>query len=206
MRGLLPTILAGIMMGCVLHIIAVFSLPYIAEKDAWTRLSLSLKTNEMALADENEIRLPFSWPDVVHAYCILDLSARNVVVTTPLLDATWSVAVSTEQAENFYLITGADAKRNTIRLLIVPRARLAQEESTERSEDGEEQNIVIAPSMRGVVAIRAPLRGESFRARTIEALKSAKCQEQAPFEAAVAAVEEEPKRSGRPAGSEIRRR
>lgn len=192
MQGYVPWVAAGLIMGGILHILTVLGLPYIAEKDAWSRLSL-LKRNELTLAGDKEdiAALPFAWPDVVHAYCVFDLSERNVVVTSPLLDATWSVAVSTPQAENFYLITGADAKRTNIRLVVTPRERLAQEDSTERSEEGEEQNIVISPTLRGVIAIRAPLRGESFRERTVEALRQARCEEQRPFDAAVAATQEE---------------
>jgi uncharacterized membrane protein len=191
LRSLLPTILAGAVMGGILHILTVIGLPYVAEKDAWNRLSSELSANRLVLADEKGLALPFSSPDVVHAFCVLDLSRRNVVVTTPMLDPAWSVAVSTEHAENFYLITAADAKRNAIRLLIVPRERLAQEDSTERTDEGEEQDIVISPSVRGVVAIRAPLRGESFRARTLKALKEARCVEQLPLGSAVASAEED---------------
>jgi uncharacterized membrane protein len=200
MRGLLPWLAAGVLMGGVLHILAVFALPYVAEHDAWARLSSVLTINELKLDDENPgLVLPFSSPDVVHAYCAFDASERNVLVTSPLLDATWSVAVSTPNAENFYIITGADAKRTNIRLLIIPRDRLAQEESTERTEEGEEQNIVISPTGKGIVAIRAPLRGESFRARTLAELKTAKCEAQQPFEATVAsAVTAEQPKSRKP--------
>lgn len=206
MGGFLPWLAAGVIMGGILHILTVLGLPYIAEKDAWSRLS-GFERNKLMLADDSEVAaLPFSAPDVVHAYCVFDLSARNLVVTTPMLDATWSVAVSTPQAENFYLITGADAKRNDIRLLVVARERLAQEESTERSEEGEEQNIVVSPALQGIVAIRAPLRGESFRRRTIEALKQARCEEQKPFEAAVAAAEEAERQAGESGVTPLSRR
>src|SRR5690606_27960813 len=151
MNGFTPWIAGAVIMGGIIHILTIFGLPYVAEKDAWGRLS-ALERNKLVLADNRESSpLPFSSPDVVHAYCVFDLSKRNLVVTTPLLDATWSVGVSTEHSENFYLITGADARRTAIRLLIVPRERLAHEESTEQSEEGEEQDIVVSPSLKGIV-------------------------------------------------------
>ncbi len=57
----------------------------------------------------------------------------------------------------------------------MPRVRLAEEVSTERSEEGEEQIIVIAPEMTGVIVLRAPIRGPSFAADTVNALQGVDC-------------------------------
>lgn len=125
----------------------------------------------------SETPLPFMAPDIGYAFCRFDLTQKNVLVETALGDATWSIAVSTRYGENYYFITGAEAKRRELRLLLVPRVRLAQEASTERSEEGEEQIIVIAPDMKGLVVLRAPIRGPSFAADTVSALQNAKCSQ-----------------------------
>jgi uncharacterized membrane protein len=119
--------------------------------------------------------MPFMAPDIAYAFCRYDLTSSNVLVKTALGDATWSIAASTRHGENFYFITGAEAKRRELRLLIVPRSRLAEEVSTERSEEGEEQIIVIAPEMTGVIVLRAPVRGPSFAADTVNSLQSIDC-------------------------------
>ena len=71
-------------------------------------------------------------------------------------------------------MTGADAKRPQARLLIIPHDRLPEEASTEKTEEGGEQSIIVSPSHSGIVAIRAPLRGESFRAQAMEELRKAR--------------------------------
>lgn len=176
-RTLWPWLMAALFCAGVIHILTVFGVPYVATRDAWARLSNISEQNRMTVLPvaASETPLPFMAPDIAYAFCRFDLTKDNVLVETGLGDTTWSIAISTRHSENFYFITGAEAKRRELRLLLVPRVRLAQEVSTERSEEGEEQIIVIAPGMTGIVVLRAPIRGPSFAADTIGALQSAKC-------------------------------
>ena len=111
-----------------------------------------------------------------------------MIVTAPLPEAAWSIGVSTRGGENFYVVTGADAKKADTRILIIPRNRLAQEASTEKSDEGDDQNIIVSPTTTGIIAIRAPLRGESFREQAADFLKQARCEVQKPLEPLVASV------------------
>ena len=104
----------------------VFAIPVLAERDAWGRLSAVMKPNTLAIADGKTVpRLPFTSPDVATAYCLFDLSKDNVIVKSPLPEAAWSLTLSTRSGENFYLVTGADAKKPRVRLLIIPHDRLS---------------------------------------------------------------------------------
>jgi uncharacterized membrane protein len=187
--GNLPWIVAGLVAGGVIHILCVFGIPVLAEHDAWSRLSAALKPNTLAIADGNAVSpLPYSSPDVITAYCLFDLRERNLIVRSPLPEGPWSLAISTRSGENFYVVTGADAKKSEARLLLIRRDRLSDEASTEKTEEGDDQSIVVSPSDTGVVAIRAPLRGESFRAEALSELQKARCELQ-PMEPAVASIE-----------------
>jgi uncharacterized membrane protein len=189
----LPWVFGGVVAGGILHIVCVFSIPRLAERDAWTLLSANVKPNTLVVADEkNQIRLPFTPPEVISAYCLFDLSQRNIIVTTPLREESWSLAVSTPSGENFYLATGLDAKKPEVRLLIIRRDRLSDEASTEKTDEGDDQNIIVSPGRTGIVAIRAPLRSESFRAEITDALRKARCEVQKSFEPVVASVSEPP--------------
>jgi uncharacterized membrane protein len=180
MRTLWPWLLASVFCAGVIHILTVFGVPYVATRDAWARLSQISDINRMNVLPvaASETPLPFMAPDIGYAFCRFDLNQNNVLVETGLGDSSWSIAVSTRYGENFYFITGAEAKRRALRLLLVPRSRLAEEVSTEMSEEGEEQIIVIVPGMEGLVMLRAPIRGPSFAADTIAMLQNAKCQRQ----------------------------
>jgi uncharacterized membrane protein len=190
-----PWVLGGIVAGGIIHILAVFGIPSFAEGDAWSRLAATMPHNAIVVPDgKSAPTLPFSPPDVVTAYCLYDLADRNVIVRAPLSEPAWTLAVSTRSGENFYLVAGADSKRPEVRLLLIRRDRLSDEASTEKTSEGDDQNIVVAPAETGIVAIRAPIRGESFRAQTIRELQQARCELQPvePLVASVAAPPEEP--------------
>jgi uncharacterized membrane protein len=204
--GNLPWIVAGLVAGGVIHILCVFGIPVLAEHDAWTRLAATLKPNTLAIADGKAVApLPYSSPDVITAYCLFDLRESNLLVRSPLPEGPWSLAISTRSGENFYVVTGADAKKSEARLLLIRRDRLSDEASTEKTEEGDDQSIVVSPSDTGVIVIRAPLRGESFRAEALSELQKARCELQ-PMEPAVASIEPpaaepkagEPEQRGRP--------
>ena len=188
--GAFPWVIGGIVAGGIIHILCVLGIPELAERDAWSRLSASIKPNTLVVADgKNSVGLPFTSPDVISAYCLFDLTDHNIIVRSPLIEGPWSLALSSRSGENFYLVTGADSKRSEARLLLIRRDRLSEESATEKTDEGDDQNIVIAPSGTGFVVIRAPLRGESFRAQTLSELKKARCDIQ-PSEPVVAAVSE----------------
>ena len=133
--------------------------------------------------------LPFSSPDVITAYCLYDLSEQNVAIRSPLPEGPWSLSVSSRPGDNFYVVTGADAKKLEARVLLIRRDRLSEELATEKTAEGDDQNIVVSPSETGIVVIRAPLRGESFRAQTMIELQKARCNVQ-PSEPVIASVGE----------------
>ena len=178
LRWAWPWLIAVAFAAGFIHIAAVFAVPHLATRDAWARLSKISGENQLYLLPvaSDDAPLPFLAPDIAYAFCRYDLSRDNVLVQTALDDATWSIAVSGRHGENFYFISGAEAKRRELRLLLIPRSRLSEEVSTEHSEQGDEQIIVITPGMTGVVVIRAPLRGPSFAADTMNALQRAGCQ------------------------------
>ncbi len=205
--GILPWIFGGIFAGGILHILCVFSIPMLAEHDSWAVLSSNMKPNTLVIADEKSaLQLPFTSPDVISAYCLFDLSEHNVIVKAPLPEGPWSLAVSSRSGENFYVVTGADAKKPEVRLLIIRRDRLSEEASTEKTDEGDDQNIIVSPTQKGIIAIRAPLRSESFRAQAMGELRKAKCEVQKSFEPVVASVSESAVEAVPPSGDERRKR
>src|SRR5207247_4255011 len=65
MIRLLFTIIAGVLLGGVVHLVSVLALPRIATQDAYSRLSPMTKLNAvtpLALADPNNAPMPFMDP------------------------------------------------------------------------------------------------------------------------------------------------
>lgn len=172
------TIAAGLVAGGVIHIAAVIGAPYLAQQDAWGRIAAMTSTNQLYVLPPGRpdlMPVPLAAPDVGYAFCRFDLSDDNVVFEAKIPSPIWSAAMHTRYGENFYVISGADIQRDSVRMLLVPRERLAQEASTEISERGEEQIIVISPSMRGTVTVRMPNPDRPFTQRTVGALQNARC-------------------------------
>lgn len=186
-------IAASLCFGGIIHIIAILSLPYVAERDAWARLSAISSVNQMYVlppVTEGTAPLPMMSPDVSYAFCRFDLSQGNVLMQPDLPAATWMLAIYTRYGENFYFLTGAEAKRKELRLLLVPRERLARETVSEKTEEGEEQIIVITPSLTGIILVHAPVRSKAFIAETIDALQDITCEPQKETDAQLLASDE----------------
>jgi uncharacterized membrane protein len=163
----------------VIHIGVVLSLPYVAERDAWTRVAAISSANQFyVLPAGGEAPLPMMAPDVNYAFCRFDLTQKNVLLRPSLPDATWMLAIYTRHGENFYVISGAEAKGRDLRLLLVPRDRIARETVSEKTEEGDDQIIVITPSLTGIALVHAPVRGRDFLAPTAEALQRTTCEPQ----------------------------
>jgi uncharacterized membrane protein len=172
------TIGAGVVAGGIIHIAAVLGAPYLAQQDGWGRLATISATNQLYVLPPGApelVPMPMAAPDIGYAFCRFDLTDGNVVFESPIPSRVWSAAMHTRYGENFYVISGADIQRRRIRMLLVPRERLAEEASTDVSERGEEQIIVISPSLQGTITIRLPNRGKPFTQRTIAALQAGRC-------------------------------
>lgn len=172
------TIAAGLVAGGVIHIAAVIGAPYLAQRDAWNRLARISELNQIYVMPPGApevVPIPLAAPDMGYAFCRFDLSEGNVVFESTISGPVWSAAMHTRHGENFYVISGADIQRDRIRMLLVPRARLATEASAEITARGEEQIIVISPEMKGTIAVRVPNPGKHFTQQTIAALQAAQC-------------------------------
>ncbi len=186
---------ASVSLAGIIHVVTVLILPYMAERDGWARLSAVTPLNQMAVLDtagKAKFPVPFMAPDVVYAACRFDLTEKNVAVNVSILDPTWMLAVYTRHGENFYVMFGADAKTRDTRMLLVPQERLARETVSDKTEEGDDQILVISPALTGVVMLHAPVRGDVFMTATGEALKSAVCEPQKPTDARVLARAPEP--------------
>jgi len=178
MRVSWTTILAGLVAAGVIHIVAVLGAPYLARQDAWGRLAQISDLNQLYVMPPGApeiIPLPLAAPDMGYAFCRFDLSNGNVVFESRISGPVWSAAIHTRHGENFYVISGADIQRERIRMLLVPRERLATEASAELTVRGEEQIIVISPEMQGTITVRVPNPDKPYTQRTIAALQAARC-------------------------------
>lgn len=89
-------IAAGLLLGLIIHLVVVLSLPGLASDSAWEKISRLDATNQFTVLDqpaagsENPFLLD---PELTYAVCQIDLREGPGVVSGILPDAFWSVTV-----------------------------------------------------------------------------------------------------------------
>lgn len=176
-RFLLP-IIAGLVLGGLVHIISIFALPPLAQNDAYARLSRLGNVNEMLQIPDPtpfESVLPRLDPSFVFAACVFDLSRGPLAVSVPTTPDLTSVAFYTRRGRVFYSLNDNAAARRLIDLQLMTadqRALLPRDEEITAAD----RLIIESPAAEGIVFVRAFVREEGARAHLRSLLQLAKCQ------------------------------
>ena len=123
MIRLLFTIVAGVLLGGIVHLVSVLALPRIATQDAYSRLTPMTKLNAVTplpLADPNNAPMPFMDPAFAMAICRYDLSNGSIKLSVPVSQAYTSVSFYTRNEVAYYAINDRSAGRKVIELDLNP--------------------------------------------------------------------------------------
>jgi hypothetical protein len=121
--------------------------------------------------------LPFLSPDARYAFCRFDTSAGPVTVTATLPpDPGWMLAVMSPQGDNLYASASTPGRPTPIVLALVPSEEhfLGVTPEAHGIARGTEPPVALA-ARHGIVVVRAPDRGFSYRRDTEAALSTARC-------------------------------
>lgn len=168
-RQSLYWVVAGLLLGGILHILAVLTMPERADGTAMARIANAAEVNVATVLPPvrpgNQL-FAYMAPDVRYVLCRYDISKDPVAVRTPLLDPFWSIALYDAHGENFYTITGADLQRREAELILAPSDDGSS--ALPFGNDAPTTAITVSvPERTGVLVIRAP-EGLAGRAREIE--------------------------------------
>ena len=157
MIRLLFTIIAGVLLGGVVHLVSVLALPRIATQDAYSRLTPMTKENAVTalpLAEPNNAPMPFMDPAFAVAICRYDLSGGPLKLTVPVSQAYTSVSFYTRNEVAYYAINDRSAGRKVIELDLMTEAQHA-----ELPEDEEvtaaDRLIIDSPTATGLIVLKA---------------------------------------------------
>ena len=126
---LLFTIVAGVLLGGIVHLVSVLALPRIATQDAYSRLTPMTKLNAVTplpLADPNNAPMPFMDPAFAMAICRYDLSNGSIKLSVPVSQAYTSVSFYTRNEVAYYAINDRSAGRKVIELDLMTEAQHAE--------------------------------------------------------------------------------
>lgn len=119
-------LLAGLVLGGIIHIIVILMLPSLAEQSLWTRVAAIDADNHIAIllppkaGEPNPLGLD---PELVYGLCRVDLSQGPAYVTGTLPDAFWSVALFDQAGIVAYSTTNRDGIGQTLDLGIFNAAQ-----------------------------------------------------------------------------------
>ena len=178
MIRLLFTIIAGVLLGAVVHLVSVLALPRIATQDAYSRLTPLTKLNTVTAlppAEPNNAPLPFMDPAFATAVCRYDLSGGPIKLTVPVSQAYTSVSFYTRNEVAYYAINDRSAGRKVIELDLMTEAQHA-----ELPEDEEitaaDRLIVESPTATGLILVRTLGPEPGLMPMAERALAAAQCR------------------------------
>ena len=180
MIRLLFTILAGVLLGAVVHLVSVLALPRIATQDAYSRLTPITKLNavtQLPAADPSNTLMPFLDPAFAVAVCRYDLSSGSIKLTVPVSQAYTSVSFYTRNELAYYAINDRSAGKKVIELDLMTEA---QHSDLPEDEDvtAADRLIIDSPTSTGLIVMKALAAEPGLMPQAQASLTAASCSVQ----------------------------
>jgi uncharacterized membrane protein len=174
------TIVAGVLLGLVVHLVSVLALPRIATQDAYSRLTPMTRQNAVTplpLADPNISPMPFMDPAFAMAICRYDLADGPIKLTVPVSQAYTSVSFYTRNEIAYYAINDRSAGKKVIELNLMTEA---QHEDLPEEEDvtSADRLIIDSPTATGLIVLKALAPEPGLMPQAQASLAAASCQVQ----------------------------
>jgi uncharacterized membrane protein len=180
MIRLLLTILAGLLLGGIVHLVSVLALPRIATQDAYSRLAPITKLNavtSLPQPDPGTAPLPFMDPAFAVAICRYDLAGGPIKLVVPVSQAYTSVSFYTHNELAYYAINDRSAGRKVIELSLMTDAQHA---ALPEDEDitAADRLIIDSPSIAGLIVMKALAPEPGQMAQAQASLNASRCSVQ----------------------------
>jgi uncharacterized membrane protein len=174
------TIIAGVLLGLIVHLVAVLALPRIATQDAYSRLTPMTKLNavtQLPVANPANAPMPFMDPAFAIAICRYDLSGGPIKLTVPVSQAYTSVSFYTRNEVAYYAINDRSAGRKVVELDLMTEAQHAElpEEEDVTSAD---RLIIDSPTETGLIVMKALAAEPGLMPQAQASLAASRCQVQ----------------------------
>ena len=157
MIRLVFTIVSGVLLGGIVHLVSVLLLPRIATEDAYSRLTPITKLNavtQLAPADPTNALMPYMDPAFAVAICRYDLSGGAIKLKVPVSQAYTSVSFYTRNELAYYAINDRSAGKKVIELDLMTEA---QHNDLPEDEDvtAADRLIIDSPTATGLIVMKA---------------------------------------------------
>ncbi len=170
-------LLAGAVLGGIIHIVVILTLPALTEQSLWTRVAAIEADNRMVIlprvgaGEPNPLGLD---PELVYGLCRVDLAQGPAYVSGILPDAFWSVALFNQSGIVTYSTTNRDGIGQTLELGLFNAAQtrlLAQQQI----DVAEGLLVVESVTDKLLILVRLAPPHQVMRARFETALTAVTC-------------------------------
>lgn len=164
----------------IVHLVATFLAVNDTRGSAYTRLAKDFPKNKMTIAGAVTPRhqyLPFLAPDAHYAFCPFETVDGTMLVHALLPDLGWTIGVYAPDGTNLYFAAASADRETTIDLSIAPSDdRFFGLPDTNATANLDPAQIISAA--KGLVVVRAPDKGDPYRADELSTLAKASCRRQ----------------------------
>jgi uncharacterized membrane protein len=171
-------VLAGLILGGIVHLVSVLALPSLATRNADTRLAALAGRHELAIvpaAAEGQQTVPFRDPATALAICRFDLGNGPVRVKASPGGAFMAIAFHAPTGGVFYALTDRSAARGTMEALIVTQAQLDALQANDPEDEPVRELRLVSPQKTGFVTFRTLALEPGLYPEAEALLKTARC-------------------------------
>jgi len=158
MKRMLYTLIVGLVLAGIIHILIILLIPSYAERDAWAKLEKTGEPWNFSIVslpgDTDSSELPLVDPSFGVAACRFNLKTAPLIVETNGVVPFWSVAVFDRLGRNIYSFNDRTAIGRRLFMVVVDPVQMASIRKNP-PEDIERAVLIESEISEGYVLIRA---------------------------------------------------
>ncbi len=176
--GLGTTLLCGVVGAGIVHIVTTFATPELLRPNTYDRITEHLPANTLVVLGQPEAEsqlIPYQEPDMQIAICHYDVSGGPVSARVVLPSSGWTLALYSPAGDNFYIMPGRDQRVTRVNALLMLPSEDAALPLNARLTGRNAPTYIDVPAPTGLMVIRGPVKGESYRGEVENILSHASC-------------------------------
>jgi uncharacterized membrane protein len=171
--------LCGLVLAGIVHLSAVLAMPWLSERDAFSRLKSTLTADKSEIvsapAVTSDTWLPHPDPAVAVSACAYNLDEGPVRISAKTGPLFQSLSFHARGGGAFFAITDRAAVRGVLEIVVMTRRQL-DEALAEEDEDEPSNDVrIVAQQPEGLVVVRVLAAFPSLREAAQEAAKAVSC-------------------------------
>ena len=176
--------LCGLFLAGIVHLTAVLAMPWLSERDAFSRLRSTLtadKSEIVAAPAASDTWLPHPDPAVAVSACAYNLDEGPVRISAQTGALFQSLSFHAKASGVFFAITDRAAIRGALDVVVMTRQQMDEALANEDEDEPSRDLRIVAPQREGFVVVRVLASFPSLREEAETAAKSVSCTiDQAP--------------------------